>query len=128
MTRYLLDTTALIDFSKGREPAQSRVLQMIEDGAELGICAINVAEFYAGVPPVQRAVWDEFIASLTYWDISLEASKQAGRVRYEFARKGRALSTSDTLIAAVAQERDATIITNNVRDYPMENTRLLPLI
>ena len=25
MTRYLLDTTALIDFSKNREPARSRI-------------------------------------------------------------------------------------------------------
>jgi hypothetical protein len=30
MTRYLLDTMALIDFSKNWEPARSRILQMIQ--------------------------------------------------------------------------------------------------
>lgn len=53
MTRYLLDTTALIDFSKGREPARTRIPQMIAAGDELAVCAVNVAEFYAGVQPEQ---------------------------------------------------------------------------
>lgn len=30
MTTYLLDTTALIDFSKRREPAYSRILAWID--------------------------------------------------------------------------------------------------
>ena len=127
MTRYLLDTTALIDFSKNREPARSRILGMIEAGDDLGVCAINVAEFFSGVPPDQRAVWDEFIGSLYYWDITRDAARRAGHFRYSFARQGSALSTTDTLIAAVALERGATIITNNVKDYPMSEVRLLPL-
>ena len=54
MTRCLLDTTALIDFSKGRQPASSRILRMFEAGDEVGVCAIVVAEFYAGLVPEQR--------------------------------------------------------------------------
>ena len=128
MTRYLLDTTALIDFSKGREPAQSRIMEMIESGDELGVCAINVAEFFSGIPSDQRASWDEFIGALQYWDIAQEAARQAGFFRYDFARKGRQLSTTDTLVAAVACQRGATIVTNNVKDYPIREVRLLSLL
>lgn len=127
MTRYLLDTTALIDFSKNREPARSRVLAMIEAGDELGVCAINVAEFYSGIPPEQRFTWDEFIGSLRYWGITRDAARQAGRFRYEFAQKGIMLSTTDALIAAVAQERGAAVVTSNVKDYPMEEIHILAL-
>ncbi|MBI3961776.1 MAG: type II toxin-antitoxin system VapC family toxin [Deinococcus sp.] len=127
MTRYLLDTTALIDFSKGREPARSRVMQMIEDGHELAVCAVNVAEFYAGLSPAQRPGWDEFVGALQYWEITWEAARQAGIYRHDFARKGVALSTADTLVAAVAEEQRAVIVTNNVKDYPIGGLRLLPL-
>src|SRR5438093_2631371 len=88
MTRYLLDTTALIDFSKNREPARSKILEMINSADELAVCAINVAEFYAGVPAEKRAIWDEFISSLRFWDISRETARQAGIFRHDFARKG----------------------------------------
>ncbi len=127
MTRYILDTTALIDFSKAHEPAHARIQQMIDAGDELAVCAINVAEFYAGLPPAQRAIWDRFLGALVYWDISREDARQAGVWRYEFARKGIVLSTTDTLVAAVAQGQSAIIVTNNVKDYPMPGVRLLPL-
>lgn len=127
MTRYLLDTTALIDFSKGREPAQSRIMSMIDAGDELGICAINVTEFYAGIPQEERALWDEFVGSLAYWEITWDIARQAGYLRYDFARRGQILSTTDTLVAAVAWQRGATIVTDNMKHYPFKEVSLLSL-
>lgn len=126
MTRFLLDTTALIDFSKGREPARTRLLEMIDAGDELGVCPVNVAEFYAGVPPAQRDLWDEFFSSLGYWEIDLGTAREAGCFRYDFARKGVALSTADTLVASVALGKGAVIVSNNVKDYPLPGIALLP--
>ncbi len=70
MTAYLLDTTALIDFSKRREPAYSQILAWIEEGDTLAACAITVAEFYAGLSVDQARDWEEFVAALEYWRIS----------------------------------------------------------
>src|SRR4051794_24175081 len=98
MTRYLLDTTALIDFSKGQEPARSRIQGWIDGDDEVGLCAINVAEFYAGLPPPQRALWDQFLGALQLWDITRAAASQAGIWRYDFARQGVTLTTADTLV------------------------------
>jgi tRNA(fMet)-specific endonuclease VapC len=127
MSRYLLDTTALIDFSKGYEPAFSLVHRFIENGDEVGVSPINVAEFYSGLAATQWEVWDEFFEPLILWPISLSAAKQAGKFRYDFARAGITLSTTDTLVAAVAHEHRATIVTSNVKDYPMSEVTLLPL-
>jgi len=127
MTRYLLDTTALIDFSKGREPARSRIQAWIDGGDELGVCAVNVAEFYAGLPPQQRAQWEQFLGALQLWEITRDAAIQAGIWRYDFARQGVTLTTTDTLVAAVAKEQQAIIVTNNLKDYPMSGLQLLPL-
>src|SRR5918996_1079818 len=101
MTRYLLDTDTLIDFSKGWEPAHSNLLALIAGGDVLGVCCINVAEFYAGVPAEHRSLWDEFFASVAYWDVSRLAAIAAGVDRYAFNRQGRRLTTADSLIAAV---------------------------
>lgn len=127
MTRYLLDTTALIDVSKNREPARSRILSMIEAGDELGVCGINVAEFYSGVLPGMSAEWDTFLQTLSYWQITRAAAARAGQDRYQFLRQGRTISTTDVLVAAVARQQGAVLITNNVKDYPMKDITLLPL-
>jgi predicted nucleic acid-binding protein len=127
MSRYLLDTTALIDFSKGREPAFSLVHRFIQDADEVGVSPINVAEFYSGLAASAWEVWDEFFEPLLLWPISLSAAKQAGKFRYDFARQGVQLSTTDTLVAAVALEQGATLVTSNIKDYPMDDVVLLPL-
>jgi predicted nucleic acid-binding protein len=118
MTRYLLDTDMLIDFSKGREPTRTRVLQMIDSGDVMGVCAVNIAEFYAGLPEQERPQWDDFFASVDYWHINRHAAIQAGQYRHAAARNGQTLTTTDSLIAAVALEYDATILTSNISDYP----------
>ncbi len=127
MTRYLLDTTALIDFAKGREPASSRILRMIESGDEVGVCAVVVTEYYAGLAREERPKWDDFFGALGFWEATREAARQAGVWRYEFARKGTQLSTADLLVAAVASQREAVIVTDNVKDYPMDEVNILPL-
>lgn len=119
MSLYLLDTSALIDFSKGFEPSTSRVKRLLDQGAILGVCAVNIAEFYAGVLPGTNAAWDEFIEALEYWEISREAAVQAGAWRKVYALEGKALSTTDMLIAAVAAERGAILLSDNAKHFPI---------
>ena len=128
MTRYLVDTTAIIDLSKGREPAVSQIRRWVEDGDELAVCSIQVAEFCRGTRPADRGVWDEFFGSLTYLDISQSAARRAGIISYELDRRGRLLPLTDTLIAAAALEEDIPVVTNNVRHYEaIEGVRLVRL-
>jgi len=47
--RFLLDTTALIDFAKGFEPAHSKILGMLDRGDQLAICCVSAAEFFTGL-------------------------------------------------------------------------------
>src|SRR3712207_2211184 len=128
MARHFLDTTALIDFAKRREPAYSRIVALIAAEEDLGVCAVNVAEFYAGLRPEQRDQWGPLFSVLHYWPITRAAAQRAGVYRYTFARQGRAIATADALIAAVAVEVGATLITSNVKDYPMEDLQIFPML
>lgn len=127
MTRYLLDTDALIDFSKGVEPATSAILGWIDGEDLVAVCPISVAEFFAGLLPDHADTWSVFIEALDYWDISRHAAMHAGQHRYTFARSGHAMTTTDALLAAVAQEYGATLVTGNVKDFPMKGLSLFPL-
>lgn len=127
MTRYLLDTDALIDFSKRRDPAYSWILTWIDGGETVGACAITVAEFYTGLSIDQAEEWREFITSLTYWDVTPEAAMRAGQDRYMFARAGASIGVADSLVAAVARQQDALLVTGNVKDYLMSDIALFPL-
>lgn len=127
MTRYLLDTDALIDFSKGAEPATSAILRWIDSGDVVGVCPITVGEFFSGLSPSQAGRWDPFVSALMYWGISRQSAVAAGQQRHTFARKGRALTIADALIAATAMENEAVLVTGNVKDFPMENLVLYAL-
>jgi predicted nucleic acid-binding protein len=93
------------------------------------MCAVNVAEFYAGLPLEHRQMWDQFFASLTYWywEISRDAAARAGADRYQPGHSRKSVTTTDGLVAAVARDHGATIITNNIKDYAMEEITLLSL-
>lgn len=127
MSRYLLDTDVLIHYSKGREPETGRIQAMIASGDELGVSAVTIAEFFAGLAPGSHPTWHQFIAALKHWPVTYEDGVQAGRFRYDFARKGQVLPTVDALIAAVAQGQNAILVTNNPRHYPMSSVQLLTL-
>ena len=98
---------------------------LAQQGHNLGVCCITVAELYAGLSEEERAGAESLIDAMDYHDVSVEIAKEAGRYRYEFARRGTALSTADTLIAATAINLGATLITANTRDFPMEEIELL---
>ena len=128
MSRYLLDTDALINYSKGREPATSRIQHLIDQGDELGVCAVNVAEFASGIPSDQISLWNPFLSEFSYWDISRETAALAGAFRHTLARRGTRLQLPDAIVAAVAATLGATILTDNVKHFlPISHVRVRPL-
>jgi tRNA(fMet)-specific endonuclease VapC len=122
--RFLVDTTVLIDASRHREPALSWLQGAIQQPGEVGVCAVIVAEFFAGLRPEERARWEAFIDQLTFWDTTRDMAQQAGIYRYHYARRGRAISTADAIIAATAAAVGATLVTDNLKDFPMPGLSL----
>jgi predicted nucleic acid-binding protein len=107
----------LIDLSKGMPGIGARIDQLIASGAELGVCAINIAEFMTGIPSDQVSHWERLLSRYFYWDIPRDTAIRAGEIRHAFARQGITLQTTDALIAALALGLGATILTDNVRHF-----------
>lgn len=116
---FLLDTTALIDFFRGKRET-IELLNRLAQEAPLAACPITVSELFSGVRPMELAKVEEFFDALVFYPISYKASRQAGLFRRAYAKKGINLSLSDTLIASVAIENSLILVTNNLRHFPMD--------
>lgn len=127
MARYLLDTDAIIDYLFGIPSSVSLIQDLHERGDTLCVCDVVIAEVYAGLRPQHGEAAEKLLSACTFLPTSLAIAQQAGMWRYDFARKGVQLATTDTLVAATAHAHGATIVTGNTKDYPMPEISLLPL-
>ncbi len=127
MASYLLDADAVIDYLKRYAPTLRVIAQLVANEDRLCTCDVVLAEVYAGLTPGDEGHATAFLTTLEFLPGSVTSAEQAGRWRYQFARQGRTLPTTDALIAATAVEHGATVVTANARDYPMPEVSILPL-
>lgn len=127
MATYLLDSSVIIDALNNRRGRPSLLLELLHEGHELACCPINVTEIYAGLRPKEEAATGEFLASLRYFPITRSAARLAGELKREYGRKGKTLNLADVMIAAVALHNRLMLLTDNVKDFPMEGLFLYPL-
>lgn len=125
LTKYLLDANALIDWLKGREPAPALLADLSSRGDRLAANGISLAETYSGVDPADLQRIDGLLGILEYWPIEWAVARLAGQYRYQYWREGRTYAVADMIIGAHALSQDATLITDNVRDFPMSGLKIL---
>jgi len=127
MATFLLDTSVIIDAINNKKTRRQFLRGLLEAGNSLACCAVNVAEICAGMRPNEEASTLAFLRTLDYYPIGFSASRLAGELKKNFSRKGATLSLADTLIAAVALNHQLSLITDNVKDFPMAGLSLYPL-
>ena len=121
---FLPDTNVYILYSRGNVAATNWFRATLNTGQRVGVCPVVIAECLAGANPAERIGWREIFDALVFWDIQPQDAEQSGIYRYDFARRGIQLALGDTLIAAVAKRVGATLVTNNVKDFPMTDIRV----
>jgi hypothetical protein len=127
MSTYLLDTNVIIDVLNDKKGRRALLLGLLNQGHVLACCPINVSEIYAGLRPKEETATEEFLRSLQYFDITWPIAREAGLLKRDYSRKGKTLTISDATIAAVALHHKVTLITANVRDFPMKELTIYPL-
>ena len=68
----------------------------------------------------------ESVPGLAFWEITRPIAIQAGVFRYH-ARLGVTLSTTGTLIAAVAVSVGVPLPTRNIKDFPVNEISVIQL-
>lgn len=117
---YLLDTNICI-YIINEQPA--RVVQrLIQAGQEsLAISTVTVAELAFGIAkstrPDLRAKLENFLSKFPILDWNQEAAWVYGSVRKTLEAKGQRIGERDLLLACQALALDATMVTNNTREF-----------
>lgn len=115
---FLLDTTALIEIFHGIDTTAELVTELSGE-APLASCPVIIAEIYSGIRETEILQVDEFLKTLTNYQIGIQTAQRAGFYRRVYRKKGLTLGLADCLIAAVAVDNALTLITKNIKQYPM---------
>jgi predicted nucleic acid-binding protein len=65
------------------------------------------------------------LSTLYYWPIEAPVARLAGQLRWAFARRGMQFDVQDMLIGAHVRYLDETLVTDNIRDFPIPGLKLL---
>ena len=121
----LLDTDVIIDFLRGRAQAVNYINGLT---SPFLISSITVAELYSGVREGdERTALDAFVAAFEVVPVSTEIAIKGGLFRRDWG-KSHKVGLADALIAATAEVRVATLITLNVKHFPMLSSVQAPYI
>jgi predicted nucleic acid-binding protein len=123
---YLIDTNILIDALKSRR-TRLEFLQRLSDSQPLAFCSIVVAELFAGfgtAGEIAKAHAD-LLEALVYVSTSQSAAELAGTLLLKYKKRGTTLSLADAMIAAVAITEGHTLVTDNVKHFPMPELNLM---
>jgi predicted nucleic acid-binding protein len=120
---YLLDTDVFVDFFKHTPYATALIEKLSQD--TLALSALTITELRSGWSAKEATyLLPRLYALCTVVPVTREIAEQAGAWRKEYKGKGISLGTPDTVIAATAYLNHATLLTNNIKDYPMPELAL----
>jgi predicted nucleic acid-binding protein len=115
---YLLDTTVVIDHVEGYRPAVELIARLFEMTSELYTCDVVTCEALSKGDAHAVLVKRTLLDALEYVALAPEGALWAGDRRREAVESGkRKPSTTDALIAALAQSLGATVVTRNAKDF-----------
>ena len=77
--------------------------------------------------PKEESATEEFLHSLEHYHLTWPVARLAGLLKRDHSRKGQTMTVADATIAAVALVHQLTLMTDNVKDFPMKDLPLYPL-
>lgn len=123
MTRYVLDTTLVIDHLRGDAAAMARLARMFEEGDQPVVNEIVACEAWTGAPAAGDPALTALMQVVEFVQPGPASAERAGRWRQEARRRGQTLSMGDALIAAAAED-DGIVLTRNQRDFELTPVRV----
>jgi predicted nucleic acid-binding protein len=123
VARYVLDSDFLIEHLRGIASARAFFDEL---NGELFVSAVTVTELYSGIRHERhQQATERLLRSLEIVPVDEPIAKRAGLLRSQY-RQSHGLSTPDALIAATAEQIQATLVSFNQRHFSMLAKLLVP--
>jgi predicted nucleic acid-binding protein len=123
--RYLLDSTLLIDHANADAGAAAVLERLFGEGHDLYTCDVVTAETLSRGDSDQLSHLAVLLDALDYVATSPTAARWAASSRRERHLAGGRRALADALIAGVAADLGATIVTRNRPDFERQGASVL---
>jgi predicted nucleic acid-binding protein len=123
MNPFLLDTNIIVNVLRRHSDAELLVSKLLDEGHPLAACSITITEIYAGMRPREEKATRAFMKSLVFLPTTAEIAERAGLLKAQYAHRGKVLSVQDVTITAVCIAYGCTLVTENIKDFPMSELR-----
>ena len=121
---YLIDTDILIWVLRGNKKYE-KFLQNLKDKDSLSTSTITIAEIYKNTFPSEIVKTENVLNELQAWDVTPAVAKQAGLYWQQYVKQLKNLNITDCLIAATANVNDLTLVSLNIKHFPMKDIKIL---
>lgn len=123
--RYLLDSTLLIDHANRDPAATALMFRLFEEGHELYTCDVVTCEALSRGDLDDLRHISGLLDALEYVSTTPVAARWAGAARRERNDAGGKRALGDALIAGVAIDLDAVVVTRDRKDFARQGIRTL---
>ena len=114
----LVDTSVLIDFLRGSEPAAELLLDE-RRRAPLHASEMTRLEVLSGMRPAEAPATLRLLATFVWHPVDAEIAEDAGALGRRWLPSHHTIDGADLAIAATAMRADARLLTKNIRHFPM---------
>ena len=119
---YFIDTNICISCMRGSLKTEHLGDKFILHEEDIRIPIIVVAELMHGaykskVTEKTLAETRDFLSDLEIVPFDYDAAVAYGKIKASLEREGKVIGPNDMLIAAIALSRNATLVTNNTREF-----------
>ena len=120
-----LDSDFMIALLRGNEQAKAKVKILEEASKELVSTAINALELYTGIIAVDGVSGKriestrDFLSNLTILPLDVSSAERSAYILNTLKKIGKPIGLKDSLIAGIALEHKADILTRNVKHFEL---------
>jgi predicted nucleic acid-binding protein len=116
----LIDSDVLIDHLRKEKQALRFLAAELEKNSLIFVSVISRVEILAGIRKGEDAIVNSLFEILTPVNVDISIADRAGEYLRKYSRS-HSMSIGDALIAATSKEMSLTLITRNVKHYPMQD-------
>jgi predicted nucleic acid-binding protein len=115
----LVDTSVLVDYLRGVEPARELLMPVLEREELLAASVLSRIELSIGMRASERRATDALVAALQWLSVDAAVAEQADTLARRYASSHPGIDAVDYCVAASALVNGLELWTLNVRHFPM---------
>ena len=120
----MLDTDVITWILRNKQDIIEKISQVKEE-SPVCISVMSIAEVYKNMFPTELVTTEEFLNQHIVYTIDAKIAKVAGLYWQQYNKQLKGLSISDCLIAGTANVNDLTVVTLNIKHFPMKDIKVL---